>query len=333
MIPRVSPGSIQGQFDGSVLNWAGALYFLGGATGWLASLHVGRWSIAGGLSPIIILMFAQCPLLGFLGSGTDKPVNLWQVGIERGKYAISMPAPGNDSIISLAANCSSRVAPGELITLTPNAGVSVPQLVPQYPLVSMPALSKTNISNFANVIASNRVHSSPSKTKRSACKPLNLDSRARRSACCLSERVLRPSEPWSSRRLRSAVAARSCCRAISALASDAFCSNPTTRASAFAARSCCFARDDLADVRSLSKVRSFSSWRRLMMLPVMRTPAPAAKVRKSSTTAAPSNMDFSASIDIENVLIAALGALAVLCAIAFPFVYRKYCNTKRVDRP
>jgi len=96
-------------------------------------------------------------------------------------------------------------------------------------------------------------------------------------------------------------------KSASAVAAIAFCvlssvSIPTSFASASAARSCCLANSDLAVVRSLSNCRSWPSCRLLMMLPVTRTPKPAANVRNKRITAAQSNIVFRPSTPIREIL-------------------------------
>ena len=126
---------------------------------------------------------------------------------------------------------------------------------------------------------------------------------------------------WSSNKVRSAIAARSCCLASSistfccaALASAAFCSKRVARSlvlaavflasaascSALAARSCCFPSSIFASVRSLSNWRNCASWRALTIFPVSTNPAPNAKVRNNKTTPPISKNDFHHSADIRS---------------------------------
>src|ERR1035437_10300949 len=214
---------------------SGASYFLAG--GRIISHIVGRPGIAGGLLPIIILIFAAWPRGGLLRSRPEE--NAIQSGASCGKYARSTESP-NASRISFAIVRSCGLASGLASTVMPTSGRKILQGAPQSTLVSNLALSITDDRSDAKAKDSNLVHSSPSKTKRSTSVCGNLESLATIICCCSSVRVLGPMSDWSlaDRSLALAVSSRN--RAISVFSNPArlllaFRSSPSTAA---ASRDC-----------------------------------------------------------------------------------------------
>jgi hypothetical protein len=217
------------------------------------------------------------------------------------------PNPLRDTAIAFAASDCWPFSTKKVTPLSPSTPDSIPSCVGSHP-----PEAKTASILSENPCASG---SKPYFTKPICC-PLKRSATAERNVICSSVKRLFFSDSFTSSKSFSALAARSCCLASSiwtccceASASDAAFSRPAkslvaleASTSRSAARDSCLAKSDFAFVRSESNLRSFASWRVLIMFPVISTPAPAAKVRNSSTTADISNTVFKTSTDTESLL-------------------------------
>jgi hypothetical protein len=167
-----------------------------------------RFSMAGGLLPITILIGVQNRREGFFGSGTVTPEYPIQVGKSSGKYESSTPdseLPRN-LLISIPATCSSRFTGREKETSTPTSGRITRHPNPAYDRVSKPALSSADASDCANFSVSNRLHSSSSKTKTSSGMGPSFERLAAMASTCFADScravkddlILKPSSRSSS---------------------------------------------------------------------------------------------------------------------------------------